>query len=107
MDFAFSEKVRDLQRRLQSFMDEHIYPNEQRFHDQVERNRWSPTRLIEESTPLRTRKLPPSGKGTNAVGKCAVFLRNAMDRIEVSARLKYGSARDDALRARYSRPASK
>jgi acyl-CoA dehydrogenase len=41
MDFSFSSKVKDLQRRLQVFMDEHIYPNEQRYQDEIERNRWS------------------------------------------------------------------
>src|SRR3981081_1307840 len=48
MDFAVSGKVKDLQRRLQAFMDEYIYSNEQRFHDEIERDRWSPTSVIEE-----------------------------------------------------------
>jgi acyl-CoA dehydrogenase len=48
MDFAFNKKVEDLQHRLRAFMDEHIYPNEQRFHDEIEHNRWSPTAVIEE-----------------------------------------------------------
>jgi acyl-CoA dehydrogenase len=47
MDFAFNSKVRDLQQRLQAFMDEYIYPNEQCFHDEIERNRWTPTRIVE------------------------------------------------------------
>jgi acyl-CoA dehydrogenase len=51
MDFTFSSKVKDLQRRLQAFMDEFIYPNEQRFYDEIERNRWSPARAIEELKP--------------------------------------------------------
>jgi len=51
MDFAFSDKVKDLQRRLQAFVDECVYPNEQRFHDEIERDRWSPTRVIEELKP--------------------------------------------------------
>jgi acyl-CoA dehydrogenase len=51
MDFTFSGKVKDLQGRLQAFMDEFIYPNEQRFYDEIERNRWSPTRVIEELKP--------------------------------------------------------
>jgi acyl-CoA dehydrogenase len=51
MNFEFSEKTKDLQRRLQSFMDEHIYPNEQRFYDEIERERWKPTRVIEELKP--------------------------------------------------------
>src|ERR1700675_4920842 len=48
MDFAFSKKVEDLQLRLRAFMDEYIYPNEQRFQDEIERNRWSPTVVVEE-----------------------------------------------------------
>jgi acyl-CoA dehydrogenase len=51
VDFAYSEKVRALQQRLVSFMDEHIYPNEQRFADEVEHDRWHPTRVIEELKP--------------------------------------------------------
>ncbi len=51
MKFEFSDKVKDLQRRLQAFMDEHIYPNEQRYHDEIERNRWLPTKVIEELKP--------------------------------------------------------
>jgi acyl-CoA dehydrogenase len=45
--FEFSDKVKDLQRRLQAFMDEHVYPNEQRFLDQIERDRWLPTQITE------------------------------------------------------------
>ena len=51
MNFEFSDKVKDLQRRLQAFLDEHIYPNEQRFYDEIEQNRWSPTRIIEQLKP--------------------------------------------------------
>src|SRR6202140_5535803 len=51
MNFSFSSKVTDLQRRLQVFMDEHIYPNEQRYHDEIEGNRWSPPAVIEELKP--------------------------------------------------------
>ena len=51
MDFEFSDKVKELQRRLQAFMDEHIYPNEQRFRDEIERDRWLATSVIEELKP--------------------------------------------------------
>jgi len=51
MLFEFSQKAKDLQKKLTTFMDEHIYPNEQRFHEEIERNRWSPTRIIEELKP--------------------------------------------------------
>jgi acyl-CoA dehydrogenase len=32
-------------------MDEHIYPNEQRFDEEVERDRWKPTKIVEELKP--------------------------------------------------------
>jgi acyl-CoA dehydrogenase len=51
VNFEFSDKVKDLQRRLQAFLDEHIYPNEQRFHEEIEQNRWSPTRIVEDLKP--------------------------------------------------------
>jgi len=51
MSFEFSQRAKDLQKKLAAFMDEHIYPNEQRYHDEIERNRWSPTRTIEELKP--------------------------------------------------------
>ena len=51
MNFEFTEKTKDLQRRLQAFMDEHIYPNEQRFLDGIEHDRWKPARIVEELKP--------------------------------------------------------
>ena len=56
MDFAYSDKVRALQGKLARFMDEHVYPNERRFKDEVGANRakgnpWVPTKLIEELKP--------------------------------------------------------
>ena len=56
MDFAYSDKVQALQGKLARFMDEHVYPNERRFRDEVEGNRakgnpWVPTKLIEELKP--------------------------------------------------------
>ena len=51
MHFEYSAKTKDLEKRLTAFMDEHIYPNEHRFHEEIERNRWEPTRVIEELKP--------------------------------------------------------
>ena len=47
MNFEFSEKTKDLQKRLQAFMDEHVYPNEQRVQEEIERDRWAPSKTIE------------------------------------------------------------
>jgi acyl-CoA dehydrogenase len=51
VNFEFSEKTKDLQRRLQAFMDEHIYPNEGRFQEEIDRDRWKPTTVIEDLKP--------------------------------------------------------
>ena len=49
MDFAYSDKVKALQARLAAFMDEHIYPNEQRFYREIATgDRWQPTAVMEE-----------------------------------------------------------
>jgi acyl-CoA dehydrogenase len=48
MHFELSQKTKDLQQQLTAFMEEHIYPNEQRFYDEIQRERWSPTQIIEE-----------------------------------------------------------
>ena len=48
VDFEFSDKVKALGRRLQKFLDEHIYPNEQRYRDEIAKERWKPTRVVEE-----------------------------------------------------------
>ncbi|ALV09272.1 acyl-CoA dehydrogenase [Roseateles depolymerans] len=56
MNFDYSPKVQQLQERLLAFFDQHIYPNEKRYHEEVEANRqagnaWVPTRVIEELKP--------------------------------------------------------
>ena len=52
MHFDFSDKVKSLQKKLQAFMDEHIYPNERRFEKETEQgDRWQPSRIIEELKP--------------------------------------------------------
>ena len=53
MDFDYTPKVKDLQKRLNAFMDQHIYPNEDAFHNEVEANRakgnpWVPTVIMEQ-----------------------------------------------------------
>ena len=56
MDFDYSPKTKELQQRLLKFMDDHIYPNEQALHDELEANtaagkRWTPLQVIEELKP--------------------------------------------------------
>ncbi len=53
MNFEFSPQVKELQKRVTEFMEKHVYPNEARFHSEVETNRnngnaWIPTKIVEQ-----------------------------------------------------------
>jgi acyl-CoA dehydrogenase len=53
VDFAYSDKVRDLQARLTRFMEENVYPAEPVFAAEVDENgrrgnAWVPTRIMDE-----------------------------------------------------------
>lgn len=43
--------MQDLRQQLLAFMDQHVYPNETRYLEEIERNRWLPSPLIEELKP--------------------------------------------------------
>jgi acyl-CoA dehydrogenase len=56
MDLDYSPKVKALQAKLTRFMEDYIYPNEHRFHEELEENtkvgkRWTPLKLIDELKP--------------------------------------------------------
>src|ERR1041385_2958583 len=57
MDFGYSGKSQDLQSRVAAFMDEHVYPNEHAFHEQVAAftldgwKHWKPAPMIEALKP--------------------------------------------------------
>ncbi|MGZ5179066.1 MAG: acyl-CoA dehydrogenase family protein [Ramlibacter sp.] len=56
MDFEYSPKTRELQDRLLKFMDDHIYPNEKTYKQQLEANtaagkRWTALQVIEDLKP--------------------------------------------------------
>jgi acyl-CoA dehydrogenase len=53
MDFDYSAKTKELQARLQKFMDDNVYPNEVTYKKQLQANteagkRWTPLQVIEE-----------------------------------------------------------
>ncbi len=53
MDFSYSPRTQALQTRVTRFMDEHVYPNEARYWQEIEDNtragkRWTPIPLIEQ-----------------------------------------------------------
>jgi acyl-CoA dehydrogenase len=52
VDFAYSDKVKGLQEKLGRFMDDHVYPNEHRYHEGLtEANRWQPRPIVEDLKP--------------------------------------------------------
>src|ERR1700752_5264006 len=52
MVFEFSNKVKDLQKALTAFMDEHVYPNEAKYHEHCHGpHRWEAVPIIEELKP--------------------------------------------------------
>jgi len=57
VDFDYSPRCIELQTRLLAFMDQHVYPNEHRFHEEVEANRrkgdpWAEVPVVEELKAL-------------------------------------------------------
>jgi acyl-CoA dehydrogenase len=54
MDFDYSDRCKQLQEKLLKFMDEHIYPNEKAYKQEIDRNglekgnRWLATTIIED-----------------------------------------------------------
>ena len=52
MLFEFPPHVHELEVRLRAFMNEHIYPNEKRYHEEIDTGeRWQPTAIVEELKP--------------------------------------------------------
>ncbi len=48
MQFEYSDKVKQLRQRITKFMDEHVYPNEALFHQQIAGNRWQTPPILSE-----------------------------------------------------------
>ena len=70
MQFEHSPKVQDMQRRLQAFMEAHVYPNESTYIDQHSgADRWQPVPVVEQlkatarKADLWNLFLPHSAKG--------------------------------------------
>ena len=79
MDFSYSPRTQDLQQRVSHFMAEHVFPNEARYHAELEANtqagrRWTPLQVIEELKPkaraagLWNLFLPPRAEGAAGHG---------------------------------------
>jgi acyl-CoA dehydrogenase len=116
MNFEFNEKTKELQRRLQAFMDKHIYPNEKRLLEEIERDRWKPTRIIEELKPkaraagLWNLFLPDDENGAGLTNLEYAPLCEIMGRSAMAAEVFNCSAPDTGnmeVLARYGTPGQK
>ena len=101
MDFTFNEKTREYQERVGAFMDQHIYPNEGRFHEEVATGeRWQPVQLIEELKPLAKQAglwnlfLPDSTRGAGLKNIEYAPLAEIMGRVEFASEVFNCSAPD-------------
>jgi acyl-CoA dehydrogenase len=100
MHFEFTQKVKDLQHRLQSFMEEHVYPNEKTYYEQIEQNRWQPVPIIEELKPkaraagLWNLFLPESEHGAGLTNLEYAPLCEIMGRVVMAAEIFNCSAPD-------------
>ncbi|MCC6363963.1 MAG: acyl-CoA dehydrogenase family protein [Bryobacterales bacterium] len=55
MNFDYSPKVQELRKKLEAFMDQYIYPNEERYLAEVEKIGWGVVPVIEELKPVARR----------------------------------------------------
>ena len=92
MQFDYSPKVQQLRGRVDAFMQQHVYPNEARFYEEIEENtkrgaRWTPTKLIEELKPkakaagLWNLFLPQSSHGAGLTNLEYAPLAESMGRV--------------------------
>jgi acyl-CoA dehydrogenase len=114
VNFEYSEKTSELERRLLQFMDEHIYPNERRYEEEIARERWKPTRVIEELKPkaraarLWNLFLPDHEHGAGLSNLEYAPLCEIMGRSQMAAEVCNCSAPDTGnmeVLARYGTPA--
>ena len=101
MNFDYTPKMQEYREKVSAFMDKHIYPNEQRFHDEVSTgDRWEPTKLVDELKPLaRAEKLwnlflPDSPHGAGLTNLEYAPLAEIMGRVEWASEIFNCSAPD-------------
>jgi acyl-CoA dehydrogenase len=118
MDFSHSDKVRELQERVNAFMDAYIYPAEKDYHDELERNRrggnpWQVTKVVEDlkkrakSEGLWNFFLPHSDRGAGLTNLEYAPLCEIMGRSHIAPEVFNCSAPDTGnmeVLARYATP---
>lgn len=121
MDFSYSPRTQALRERLIAFMDEHVYPAEARYWQELEANtqagrRWTPLPLIEELKPkaraagLWNLFLPESEYGAGLTNQEYAPLAEIMGRVLWSSEVFNCSAPDTGnmeVLVRYGTPEQK
>jgi acyl-CoA dehydrogenase len=118
MEFEHTEKVKELQGRLQDFMDQHIYPNEPRYYQEhhAAADRWQPVPVLEElkakakEAKLWNLFLPDSSLGAGLTNLEYAPLCEIMGRVPWSPEVFNCSAPDTGnmeVLVRYGTPAQK
>ena len=117
MDFQLSAKSQDYLKRLGAFMDAHVYPNEERFYQQLkDGERWSDPPLLEElkskarAAGLWNLFLPDSTHGAGLSNLEYAPLCEMMGRVRFAAEIFNCSAPDTGnmeTLERYGTPAQK
>ena len=117
MDFAYSAKVAALHEKLQGFMDDHIYPNETRYGEELAKgDRWEPSAIVEElkakakATGLWNLFLPESEHGAGLSNLDYAPLCEIMGRVYWASEVFNCSAPDTGnmeTLERYGTPAQK
>jgi acyl-CoA dehydrogenase len=118
MDFSHSDKVRELQERINAFMDQYIYPAEKDYDEELERNRrggnpWQVTKVVEDlkkrakSEGLWNFFLPHSDRGAGLTNLEYAPLCEIMGRSHIAPEVFNCSAPDTGnmeVLARYATP---
>ncbi|PWK73917.1 acyl-CoA dehydrogenase family protein [Aminobacter sp. AP02] len=100
MNFEYSAKTKDLLERLNAFMHEHVYPNEGRYHEEVEADRWGHPPVLEElkakakKAGLWNLFLPDSEHGAGLTNTEYAPLCEVMGRVHFSSQIFNCSAPD-------------
>lgn len=98
--FELSPRVQELKKQLEAFMDEHIYPNEALFYEQVKENKWGSPAIQEElkkkarSQGLWNLFLPESERGAGLSNEEYAHLCEIMGRSSIAPEVFNCSAPD-------------
>ena len=98
--FELSPRVKEVKQQVEAFMDEHIYPNEALFYEQVKDNKWGHPPILEElkakarSQGLWNMFLPHSERGAGLNNEEYAHLCEILGRVSFAGEVFNCSAPD-------------